>query len=288
MQRTPFQRYISHAVRITDVKNGVLDATDKELKTIYGPVRKVMLVATIVDMEPFTPEDASKKERCRFVMDDGTSRISATWFAPGTVTGAFEIGDIVVLTARPSEFDNKITLIINEMRKITTMNEELFHRAGIAVKMKKILEAGKPLQLEDGGTIINLRDRAGAVFSEQGMFDEELDELEEPLEFDDMEEIEFQLKDQATPGSTAGGTSGGTGGSTTGDGTIPDGLDEGFMKEMILQTLFELDSDEGVTLETLKDTLGYEISILKKMLKQMVHEDIVEKIPGQREAYRPK
>ncbi|MHA1680935.1 MAG: OB-fold nucleic acid binding domain-containing protein [Promethearchaeota archaeon] len=276
---------------------GILDASEKSVETIHGHMKKVLLFAMIIEKEHTKPDEEGKKQRCRFLLDDGTARVSATWFENDWMVGKFEDvidgfheGDLVILTGRPSEFRNAITIIIDNMRVITDIKQEFHHKLSILQKLKALKVAGKPLKLENGGTILNMRDPSSSMFSGKELSSDDLEGMEEKLDFGDLGTVDFEFKGDDGTGAKddENWTELKSGDSASKAQDVPEGIDEQFVKEMILQTLFELDCDEGVEIDVLKENVGYDAPVLRKFLTQMEHEGMVEKVSDNPETFRPK
>ncbi|MFX0102594.1 MAG: OB-fold nucleic acid binding domain-containing protein [Candidatus Hodarchaeota archaeon] len=264
-QSGKYKRFTSYPVRLCDVVKGVFDASAKELQTIYGNVKKVLFISTITKKN-FQEENS----RCFFTLDDGTAKVSASWFdVDEDVVGDFETGDIVMVSARVNRYKENINVNVNKMRKIQNYNEELYHRAIILKKLSALQEQGKPLVLENGGNIINDEQEAD-VISE--LF-ENTPILDSSDEKNGGSQDQYNL-DEFKP----------TSGSDLEDGIK---FEDQFIKESIIEALFDLDNDDGVTIDDLLGKLGYERPLLAKTLNEMVNERMVKKVSSNPDRYSP-
>ncbi len=90
------------------------------MMTNYGDFSRVNIIAVIVE-----------KDANSVILDDGTGRISARMFEHTMLLEGLQIGDIVLVIARPREFNNQIYLTLEIVRKID-------HPGWIAYRKKEL------------------------------------------------------------------------------------------------------------------------------------------------------
>ena len=274
--------FLSPPVRIRDVRNGIYDKSNKQIEMIYGDYKRVMIVATImkkyfVDAET---NENTNINRASFTLDDGTGEIRATWFRIDQETiNTFGVGDIIATLARIGSYDNEINLTIDQAYKVFDFNEELHHRSMILTKLHQLVKEGKPLELEDGGRITNLDDDVAQYFINESEIYDEGQELEEPINFDhdNSEEMKFELSNSLE------GDDNDEIEASAFSGEEP--LDDDILKETIIQTLIELDTEDGVYIDELVKAIGYDKNIVKKYLQIMENEKIIKQTS--QDTYRP-
>jgi hypothetical protein len=314
-----FRIFPSPPVRISDVTNGTLDLQEHELTTVFGTFQKVVILGTILDVERVAGS-GEKKDRTTFLLDDGTATIHASSFGAGA--GDFEPGDIVVALCRPGEFQNEINLVIDRLRRVSSIDEELLHETTILENIQALKKAGKPIVMEGGGKVVNRPDEVSQFFGGKGR-GEKIEGAETPIKItaddildfeptvkkvkptakkaparsledgDEEEPMDADMLDVDAPVKGRAGPPAGKSNAPTRDAEpeAEDGeeglLDEDSMKEMIMQTMLQFDSANGVEISELVDNLGYKKGTLIRYLKIMENEGIVVKIKTNPETYKP-
>ncbi|MHA1793574.1 MAG: OB-fold nucleic acid binding domain-containing protein [Promethearchaeota archaeon] len=272
-------------VRIFDIVNGEFNAMTRELKSIHGYIKRVLVCGTIlkkvfISSSPNAPE---RKSRLTLIIDDGTANIEATLFdADDDIASSLEIGDVVIISARVSFYRDNITLNIIDIKKIKNINEELYHRAEILKKLYSYHKEGKALIIENGGIIINKEEDFSEKLATNSLSEDEYDSLEEPINYEDEDSDDFNMDFETFSNSDEPNNSTTEGSNTDEQESILDGQS---IKDSILQTLFELDEEDGVSIEMLKNVLGHDENVIRKNLKEMENEKTVILISKNR--YRP-
>ncbi|MBN2150203.1 MAG: OB-fold nucleic acid binding domain-containing protein [Candidatus Lokiarchaeota archaeon] len=289
--------------RIRDAVGGVFDATMKELATIYGKVKRVQVVAMVIDHQ-YTPAsqggDSGTKSRLRLTLDDGTGIMAATWFGIGEdEASSYETGDMVVAIVRAGEYKNEISFSVDGIRKLTDLSVELHHRAMILRQLKQLADEGKPLVLVGGGRVTNPADDASKFFTSGSKGGEHVDisEIELPVRVAGASKQETRytsrLGDGESDGESGGGMDGGGSDDADDDaaGEEPGAgieVDDDVIKGSIMDTITQPEFEDGITIAQLEDALAIDRKELARVLKIMAAEGNVEEIPSKPGTYRGK
>lgn len=138
----------SPAIRcwVKHLEEGRYNAKEKSIFTIFGPLKRIRLVATITNKEEFLSKrindiDSPTEEtntNLRFELDDGTGVISAVkWDVDPDKYKDFDKGDLVDILGRVGYFNEKSQVsYIRSIRKITDPNYVLLREAEVINKMK--------------------------------------------------------------------------------------------------------------------------------------------------------
>lgn len=257
-------------VSIGDLRGGILDARNREMLTVLGKARKAVVIATILETAFVAASDEGKKSRASFVLDDGTAVIKATWFGVGQdVVKRFVAGDIVVALVSFSEYKNEVNYYIDRLRQVSGFNEELHHRASILKRKRELVASGKPLVLVDAGTITNRDDESQIFFTDGADTKAILDSFETPIDFK-------PAKEEFTP----------VGRSRAVEDSFEEGFDDEMLKGMIMDTLIDLDSTEGVSIDELHDALQQDRGALVRILRIMENEQAIRRVSSNPDTYR--
>jgi hypothetical protein len=274
--------------RIKDLAGGIYDVSEKELQTIYGKIKRVMLVAVIVKRDftaaTETEDGKARKNRINLVLEDGTSSIKATWFGVDEDNAKeYEVGDIVKIVAKVSEYQNEINLLIDGMKKISDFNDELYQRAKILEKLSSIARAGSKLVMENGGRVTNRPDEVSQFFSSKTKIDADINDIEKPLNVkeSDHEGLQFQSKiGKETGASKQKGSKKMTEVVATNDTDTEQelGPDDDFIKDTIMETIMEPEYADGIKLNDLQEVTSLDRKVLARVLKIMENEGMIQKI----------
>ena len=125
---------------------GRYNAKEKSLFTIFGELKRIRLVATIINKEEFLSRSTNninspteeENTNLRFELDDGTGIISAVkWDVDPNQFRDFNIGDVVDVLGRVGSFNERSQIsFIKSMRKITNPNYVLLQEAEVIKKIK--------------------------------------------------------------------------------------------------------------------------------------------------------
>ncbi len=300
--RKKFEIARAPPARIKDAVGGIFDATKKELKTIYGMLKRVQIVALVLDRE-YTPAsqggggERGTKSRLRLTLDDGTGVMAATWFGVGEGEASdYEKGDMVVALARAGEYKNEITFTVDGIRKLTDLSVELHHRATILKRLKQLAGDNQPLELDGGGRIINPADDASKFFTSATKVGEheDISEIEQPVTVGEVNKERIRLTPRFEEEESHGGggaDSGGDDAGVAGVGEEPEGdieVDDDIIKGSIMDTIMQSEFIEGITLAQLEKALALDRKVLARILRIMANEGNVEEIPSSPGTYRGK
>ena len=274
--------------RIKDILGGIFDASEKELQTIYCKLKRVMLVATITKREFFPAGESTdgkpKKSRASLLLDDGSGIIKATWFGMDEdVSKDYDAGDLVKVTAKISEYQNEISLIIDGIKKITDINDELYQRAKILEKLTSLKNDGKRLVVPNGGRVTNQPDDVSQLFSKKGKIEEDIGSIEEPLNVKEKSDDELQFtsklvgkakvsKKQSPEAMIEVDASSDV---DTEQELVPD---DDFIKETIMETITEPEYADGIRLDDLQEVTQFDRNVITRVLKIMENEGMIRKV----------
>jgi hypothetical protein len=125
---------------------GKYNAKEKSLFTIFGPLKRIRIVATVTNKEEFLSKrmndiNSPSEEintNLRFELDDGTGVISAVkWDADPDKYRDIDIGDLVDVLGRVGYYNEKSQIsYIRSIRKILDPNYVLLREADVIKKIK--------------------------------------------------------------------------------------------------------------------------------------------------------
>ena len=127
---------------IKNIIEGVYDDAENVFHTVFGRVKRVSIVATIIDKREITLTNQSNSfsvdgYSSNFELDDGTGIISCVkWNMPLEEYEAFKIGDLVYIIGLLRTRFGQATLTIEIMKKIKDPNDLLLHDALIIKRIK--------------------------------------------------------------------------------------------------------------------------------------------------------
>ncbi|HME54761.1 MAG TPA: OB-fold nucleic acid binding domain-containing protein [Candidatus Lokiarchaeia archaeon] len=290
MESTPREKqrvFPAPPARVKDIIGGIFDASEKELQTIYGKIKRAMLVAVITKRD-FTPAGESTggkqtKNRVNLLLDDGSGIIKATWFGVDEDTSKdYDVGDLVKLTARIGEYQNEITLVIDSIKKVSDLNDEFYQRAKILEHLAELKKNGKPLILSNGGRVTNRPDEVSQMFSSKTKIEEDIDSIEEPLSIKENDEgFKFtsnlgrkaKAAEKKSPKKVVEADVGN-------DEDMEQELepDNDFIKDTIMETITEPEYADGITLGELQEVTHLERKVIARVLKIMENENMIAKV----------
>src|SRR3989338_7071107 len=108
------KRQVAYKVRIKDLADGRYVKEEGEWTPNYvlvgeTQVSRVNLIATVV---------SASKDSNSLIIDDGSGKISLRAFNDNKILGNIDIGDIVLVIARPREFSQEKYLVPEIIKKI--------------------------------------------------------------------------------------------------------------------------------------------------------------------------
>ncbi|NHJ21792.1 MAG: hypothetical protein EAX91_12670 [Candidatus Lokiarchaeota archaeon] len=169
----------SPAIRcwVKHLMEGRYNAKEKSLFTIFGELKRIRLIATIINKEEFLSRSTNninspteeENTNLRFELDDGTGIISAVkWDVDPNQFRDFNIGDVVDVLGRVGSFNEKSQIrFIKSMRKITNPNYVLLQEAEVIKKIK----FGETHEIPD-------IEESEAVIDEDSFFDNLSDDID--------------------------------------------------------------------------------------------------------------
>lgn len=291
MESAPREKYRvfpAPPARIKDIIGGVLYEEEKELQTIYGKIKRVMLVAVITKRE-FTSagvssEGKEKKSRISFMLDDGSGIIKATWFGPDEDTfNDYDVGDLVKLTAKFNEYQNEITLIIDDIKKVSDFNDELYQRGKILEKLATLVATGQTLVLLNGGRVEKRLDEVSQFFSNKTKIEEDIETIEKPLNIKKNDEDELQFTSKLG-GKTRDSKKKSTKKVVEAEESVDESTEQemesndDFMKDTIMATITEPEYTSGITLNELQEVTTLDRKAIVRVLKIMENENMIQKV----------
>ncbi|MFH0977810.1 MAG: OB-fold nucleic acid binding domain-containing protein [Candidatus Woesearchaeota archaeon] len=111
------QRQVAFKLRVADILNNPFIRNEgwqpNSIEVAGIEVSRVNLVATVLTR----PE--KELNQLVFLLDDGTGQIPARFFGDSPSISSLEIGDIVLVIARPREYNNQRYLVPEIVRKIS-------------------------------------------------------------------------------------------------------------------------------------------------------------------------
>ena len=142
------KRYPATRCWIKNILNGKYNSEDKSYNTIFGKIKRIRIVATIIDKreaistqtsneEPVTDGFDASEARLEFYLDDGTGYIRAILFKVDPERYKdFVKGDIIDVVSRVGSWNDSPQLYPEIMKKITNPNFVLLRDAEIIKKIK--------------------------------------------------------------------------------------------------------------------------------------------------------
>jgi len=184
-ETTTYKRYPAVRCWVHHILNGSYSEEDKSLYTIFGALKRVRIIATIVDKreflntEGFEEEDGSEA-RVEFDLDDGTGLIRATlWRVDPEEYEMFTKGDLVDTIGLIRSWKDFISISPEIIRKVKNPNKLLLRDVEIIQRIKS-------------GDIKEIPE-----FEEREMgFDEMTDEIDVETLFDDEAGEDMSVKDE--------------------------------------------------------------------------------------------
>ena len=147
-----FQFYPAISCWIKHLQEGKFNNQEKLLFTIFGSIKRVRIVATIIKIEEFVSKKTSDDNvgdtniNYRFILDDGTGLINAVkWISHDgaqnntDLDSAFKAlskGDLINLIGRINSWNNRIQISIENAFKLSNPNYILLHNAQIVKRIK--------------------------------------------------------------------------------------------------------------------------------------------------------
>ena len=127
---------------IKNINEGIYDETENVFHTIFGRVKRVSIIATIIDKREIIATNRSTSftvdgYSSNFELDDGTGMISGVrWNMTIEEFEAFKIGDLVYIIGLLRNRFGLPNLTIEIMKKIKDPNDLLLHDALIIKRIK--------------------------------------------------------------------------------------------------------------------------------------------------------
>jgi len=186
-----YKRYPAIKCWIKHVLESEFDDFERVYHSIFGKIKRVRILGTIVEKKEILTEQSSLSEnlteeynfnadiRLEFTIDDGTGRISCiVWNPESMIREDIEEGEIIEVIGLIRPFLAKPQITPEIIRKITNPNEVLLRDAEILKKiktegMKEIPKLKKELSLEEDSDDINI----DSLFED----DEEEEEIKEQI-----------------------------------------------------------------------------------------------------------
>ncbi len=144
-----FRRLPSIKCWITHILNGKYSDNNKFLYTIFGQIKRIRIVTTIVDKkeilnnqqtndEDFLEEENPSNVRIEFYLDDGTGLIRATlWSANPDDYSEYNKGDKIELIGMIKYWNGFISISPEIIRKLEDPNFSLLHDLEIIKRIRK-------------------------------------------------------------------------------------------------------------------------------------------------------
>lgn len=305
-QRKKFEITRAIPVRIKDAVGGNYNATTRDLETIYGLLKRVQIVAVILNKKYAPAQQTGEKgtkSRLHLDLDDGTGIMAATWFGVDEDEASnYEIGDIIITLLRPGEYKSVINFSVDGIRKVTNIADELHHRAIILKKLKQLADAGKPLVLQGGGRITSTPDDASRFFTtSKNAKPVDMAGIEQPVQVNVARTQQEQFTSRSGVTATGMDDEGGAVGvedepvdgiekEPVDDdaGSIPStehDMDEDVVKRIILDTIMQPEYEAGITVDALVKSTGMDRNLLARTLKIMENERTVAQHPSKPGTY---
>jgi hypothetical protein len=141
---------------IKNINEGIYDEAENVFHTIFGKVKRVSIIATIIDIKEINLANQSDSSfaidgySSNFELDDGTGIISSVkWNMPLEEYESIKIGDLVLIVGLLKNRFSLPTLTIEIMKKIKDPNDLLLHDAHIIQRIKSGDIVNLPSKEED-------------------------------------------------------------------------------------------------------------------------------------------
>lgn len=127
---------------IKNINEGIYDNGENIFNTIFGKVKRVSIIATIIGKREITPTNPSNSFTIdgissNFELDDGTGLINAVkWNMSSEEYENFKIGDLTYVIGRLKSRFGVTSLLIEIIKKIEDPNDFLLHDVFIIKKIK--------------------------------------------------------------------------------------------------------------------------------------------------------
>ncbi|MFW9951004.1 MAG: OB-fold nucleic acid binding domain-containing protein [Candidatus Thorarchaeota archaeon] len=139
---------------VKHLQEGKYNVQNNSLITIFGGIKRVRIVATLIEKEEFISRKSLDDEDSlegtninhRFILDDGTGLIYAIkWIdsnrTPNRIQSTnlyknLKKGDLVSISGKINSWNNKIQISVENVNKITNPNYSLLNDARIIKKIK--------------------------------------------------------------------------------------------------------------------------------------------------------
>jgi hypothetical protein len=128
---------------IKNINEGIYDEAENVFHTIFGKVKRVSIIATIIDKREINLANQSDSSfaidgySSNFELDDGTGILSCVkWNMPLEEYESTKIGDLVFIVGLLKNRFGSSTLTIEIMKKIKDPNDLLLHDALIIQRIK--------------------------------------------------------------------------------------------------------------------------------------------------------
>ena len=170
-----FQFFPAISCWIKHLQEGKFNNQEKLLYTIFGSIKRVKIVATIIEMGEFVSKTSSDdivedtNVNYRFILDDGTGLINAVKWKNNDrassnrdLDSAFKAlskGDLISLIGRINSWNNRVQISIENAFKLSDPNYILLHDAQIVKKLKTTtlyeIPQDDEIYNEDSGSLSN-------------------------------------------------------------------------------------------------------------------------------------
>lgn len=200
-----YKRFPAKRLWIKHILEGNYSEEEKAVYTIFGKVKRVRIVATIIEKRELISNQSSEDEatirdemdsnlRIEFDLDDGTGNIRATlWGVDPEEYHEYSKGDIVDITGLIRKWNQFFNLSPEFMKKVEEPNFILLRNADIIKRIK-------------GGEIEDIPEAIESEFGASDMTDEiDIDDLFEDddfLEEEDVKEVIYVLIKEGTEESS--------------------------------------------------------------------------------------
>lgn len=189
-QKSEFKRQTAYKCSIGDLNKGVFVKRpgweSSYLMTDYGDFSRVNIIAVIVG-----------KDEGMITIEDGTGQIVARVFDRTELINDLSVGDLVLLIARPREYNAKIYLTIDLIKKINNKEWITYRKKELSL-IKKIrdtakLEVKRDAEEVQSESTINSKERIISLIKEldsgQGA------DMDEVIRFSKIKNAEDIIKD---------------------------------------------------------------------------------------------
>ncbi|HIH31067.1 TPA: hypothetical protein HA235_00005 [Candidatus Woesearchaeota archaeon] len=127
------------------------------LMTECGDFSRVNLIAVVVD-----------KENNVLTLDDGTGKITARSFDNAQLMDSIGVGDILLMIARPREYNNQIYLTIEIIKKIDNKLWINYRRKELALikKIRDVVKKPSEPAIQESTSTLNSREKILSIIKE--------------------------------------------------------------------------------------------------------------------------